>query len=54
MPMMMLQAQRSDEPYCWVTLVSGMHNSGRSVDEMNRLIDQILSENPAIQWIEES
>ena len=52
MPMMMLQAQRSDEPDRWVTLVSA-HNSGRSVDEMNRLIDQILSENPAIQWVED-
>ena len=52
MPMMLLQAQRSDEPDRWVTLVSA-HNSGRSVDEMNRLIDQILNENPAIQWIED-
>ena len=52
MPMMLLQAQRSDEPDRWVTLVSA-HNSGRSVDEMNRLIDQILGENPAIQWVED-
>ncbi len=52
MPMMLLQAQRSDEPDRWVTLVSA-HNSGRSVDEMNRLIDQILNENPAIQWVED-
>ena len=52
MPMMLLQAQRSDEPDRWVTLVSA-HNSGRSIDEMNRLIDQILNENPAIQWVED-
>ena len=52
MPMMLLQVQRTEEPQTWTTLLSARNNS-RSVDEMNRLIDQLLNEVPTAVWIDE-
>ena len=50
--MMLLQVQRTEEPQTWTTLISARNNS-RSVDEMNRLIDQLLNEVPTAVWVDE-
>ena len=52
MPMMLLQVQRTEEPQTWTTLLSARNNS-RGVDEMNRLIDQLLNEVPTAVWVDE-